>query len=150
MLGRLLERLADRLFERHDITRRGAKYLTRWVVAGERYGPGRKLFLHLFHDSDPDGALHDHPWHFWSLVLGPGYWEWTDAGRRWKPPLSLLRRPALWRHRVEIPAGRRCWSLVWTSDKLRSWGFWCPRGFVGWRDYVGREEAGSAGCGEGS
>lgn len=136
--------------ERHDITRRGTPYLVRWVLYGQRYADsGGKVFLHRFHASDPDGALHDHPWRFWSLILWGGYWEHTPDGRRtWYWPGRLLRRPAEWKHRVEIPAGRKVWTLLWTSDKVRSWGFDCVGGFVGWRDYVGREEAGLPGCGE--
>jgi hypothetical protein len=147
MIARLFERLCDRLFVRHDIGRDGSPYLTRWDVLGNRFGPGRKLFLHLFHRSDADEALHDHPWDFWSLILAGGYWEHTDAGRRWHGPLRLLRRPATWKHRVEIPAGRRAWTLLWTSEKRRSWGFHCPGGWVHWKDFTDRSEASSSGCG---
>lgn len=151
-LGRLLDLLG---FERFDIGRGGDTYLTRWVLWGSRYGEGGKVFVHRFARGDHDEALHDHPWHFWSLILCGGYWEHRPgpggAGteRVWCGPLSLLRRPAEWRHRVELPAGRTCWSLVWTSAKKRSWFFHCPQGAVPWRDFIARAEAGASGCGEG-
>lgn len=48
------------------------KYLTRWYLfRRERFA----FFLHLFHRSDEDRALHDHPWTFISFILWRGYWE---------------------------------------------------------------------------
>lgn len=144
---------------RYDIGRRGDVYLTRWDLFGSRHCSDRpKLFLHLFHRGDYEAALHNHPWDFWSLILAGGYWEWTywyttrdgvhRNERKWHGPLSLLVRHAGWRHRVELPPGRRCWTLVWAGPKVQSWGFFCASGFVGWRTFIGREEAGQAGCGE--
>jgi hypothetical protein len=132
--------------ERHDIGRQGSPYLTRWVLLGQRFGPGQKLFLHCFHRSDSDAALHDHPWNFWSLILCGGYWEHTATGKHWYGPGRLLRRPATWQHRVELPPGKRCWTLFWTGSKVRSWGFWCPAGWIPWHQFVDREEHGLSGC----
>lgn len=146
LAGRLLALLRR---ERADIGRQGDTYLTRWTLLGRRFGPGHKLFLHRFRRSDSEAAMHNHPWPFWSLVLWPGYWEHTPGGRRWHGPLSLLRRPAAWRHRVELAPGRACWTLVWAGQRVQSWGFFCGHGFVPWREFVGREEAGLHGCGEG-
>jgi hypothetical protein len=138
------ERLLDALgFERHDIGRPGGgPLLTRWVILGDRFkGTCGKLYVHVFWRSDPDD-FHDHPWNFWSLILHGGYWEWTpcaDYGRsaRWYGPLSLLRRPAEHRHKVEVPPGKTCTTLV-------SWGFWCKSGvWVHWTKY-----ADGAGCPE--
>lgn len=146
--------------ERHDLARRGDVYLARWVLWGKRFGPGGKVFLHKFHRGDQDDALHDHPWPFWSLILWGGYWEETLTGvadpgtgvavrqRRWHEPGSLLRRPAEWLHRVVLPPGRHCWTLVWTGPKERSWGFLCRDGRrVPWRAFVGRVEDNLDGCG---
>jgi hypothetical protein len=183
--------------ERHEIGRSGHPYLTRWVLLGTRFGEGRKLFLHYFHQSDYAGALHDHPWSFTSLLIWPGYFEHTESevghsfrarrcyvngspdlqlvpgcgvvinanlnstafdedhcglperdhySRRWQHALSILRRPALWRHRVEILPGRGCWTLVATGRKARSWGFWCPSGYRPWREHAVVEATGKDGC----
>jgi hypothetical protein len=157
--------------ERHDIGRKGLPdYLTRWVLWGKRFAhkPRHNLFLHCFHRGDAELYCHDHPWPFWSLILWGGYWEITPdphgiyAGslqalivdgveyrRQWYGPLSLLRRPAEWRHRVEVPEGKRCWTLVWCGPKVRSWGFWCPNtGFLAWRQHQANQDAGGGGCPE--
>lgn len=150
----LVERLAFWLLARlgvevHEIGRHGLdRYLTRWTLLGRRFGPGPKLFLHCFHRGDAEDYFHDHPWPFWSLILAGGYHEHTPAGRRWCGPLRFLRRPAEWRHRVTLPAGRRCWTLVWTGTKTRSWGFWCPAGWIPWRQHAANLAAGRAGCGD--
>jgi hypothetical protein len=157
MLKRLLLWLLNLLgVERHEIGRKGLDvYLTRWVLFGRRgpdgsrrRGPGRKLFLHWFHRGDAEPYFHDHPFEFVSLILAGGYWEETPAGRRWYGPGSLLRRPATWRHRVELPTGRSCWTLVLTGPRVRDWGFWCSHGWLPWRTHEANQVAGLSGCGE--
>ncbi len=163
-----VERLLNWFFEVHEIGRRGLpRYLTRWVLWGRRgrdgsrrNGPGGKVFLHWFHRGNAEPYPHNHPWPFWSLILLGGYYEWTLTGyvnpetgerqqeRRWYGPLSLLRRPAQWAHRVELPAGRRCWTLVWTAAKVRSWEFLCPQGWTNWRVHEANQAAGKPGCGD--
>lgn len=146
--------------ERFTITRQwtGEEYLTRWTLLGRRFEGSQRLFLHCFHRSDYD-TPHDHPWPFWSLVLWGGYWEHTFTGyvdpatgerqtaRRWYGPLSLLRRPAEWAHRVEVPHGKRVWSLVWAGAKVRGWGFHCKGGWIPWRQHQQNMMAGGSGCG---
>lgn len=68
--------------------------------------------------------------------------------RTWYGPLSILRRPATWRHRVEIVPGRGCWTLVRIGEKERSWGFHCDQRWVPWREFNARADAGLDGCGE--
>ena len=132
--------------ERFEISRYNRPYLVRWVLWGKRFGPGKKIFLHRFHQSDPDEALHDHPWSFWSLILWGGYWEITEEGKKWYGVGSLLKRPAEWKHRVELDNNKKVWTLVWTGDKIRSWGFWCPQGWIHWSKFAAAEEASKTGC----
>jgi len=73
-------------------------YLTRHTLLE---GKGGSLCLHVFHRSDRE-HLHCHPWDFWTLILWRGYNEVTPAGTRRVWPGMLLRRPATWRHRVEL------------------------------------------------
>lgn len=152
MFARLVEVVLNFLFVRYEIGRHGAgTYLVRWDVLRNRYGTGLfahcgKLFVHCFCRSDDDGALHDHPFDFWSLILWGGYHEHAEGTVRWYGPLRLLRRPAEWAHRVELPPGKKCWTLVWTSPKRRSWYFHCPKGMVEWREYLARQEKKGAGC----
>ena len=145
-----LERLLNWLrLERHDIGRKGLdRYLTRWYLWGSRFKPGRKVVVHCFHNGDPEPYCHDHPFPFWSLILWSGYFEHDPTGKRWYGPGSLLRRPATWQHRVELPPGRRCWTLLLFGLVTRSWGFWTPCGFLPWREHQARQDAGIPICDE--
>jgi hypothetical protein len=160
----LLARLADRLGrERFDIGRNNDVYLTRWTLFGSRLsGTGRAVFLHRFHRSDYDDALHDHPWPFVSVVLSGGYYEHAVGQdgiirRRWFGPGRVLSRPAEWRHRIELSPGTegRVFSLVFRGVKTRSWFFHCLSACgtrlsgkaVPWRSFIDRIESGALGCG---
>lgn len=121
----MIYKLLSKLFKRLIISdEKGDPYLTRWVILKS------KLFIHCFHRSDLDPYLHDHPWDFWSLILWGGYWEETKEGFKWYCPLTLLKRSAEYQHRVEIPKGKTCWTIIWCGPKIRNWGFWLPEGFV--------------------
>lgn len=154
-------RLLNFLFTHYEIGSRGPGdiYLTRWMLWGKRFGPGRKLCLHRFGRSDIDQATHDHPWCFWSLILWPGYYEEVpvnqdDPGgprkKTWYGPLSLLRRPATWKHRVDLLTqdGKDvpCWTLIWQSDKVRSWSFWCGPKQVPWKNFEAKAAEVGNGC----
>ena len=161
MMRHGLQRLADRFAKAKDVIGRdGDPYLTRWVLAGERFvhtWHDCAVFLHRFHRSDHDYP-HNHPWPFVSVILAGGYWEHTLAGyvdpatgrpamaRKWHRPGSVLRRPASWFHRVELEPGVDSWSLVFRGRKVQSWGFLCPGAFVPWREYLSRYDAGVAVC----
>jgi hypothetical protein len=160
-----LERLADRVArERFDIGRPSAgTYLTRWTLTGSRFhGTGGAVFLHRFHRSDADDALHDHPWPFVSIILFGGYYEHTPdrsgfVSRRWYGPGRVLTRPAVYRHRVELPPGRDSWSLVFRGAKQKSWSFFCLNAVgrltgraIPWRSFVDDIDAGALGCGPGA
>jgi len=140
-------------------------YMNRWyVVPRNRWA---NVYLHQILRSDDDRALHDHPWVNGSIVLRGGYWEimperapsisWPVPPTRtqWRGAGSVvLRRPTA-AHRLVIGAqgieGRGpCWSLFVTGPKMREWGFWCPRGWRVWTEFVdvgNRGEVGP-GCGE--
>lgn len=72
--------------------------------------------LYLHYAVAPDSRCHDHPWHFWALVLAGGYWE----NGVFRKPGSLLYRHAKTRHLVVTDGPS--WSLVLTSRKIREWG----------------------------
>lgn len=119
-------------------------YLTRYrLITTFWFG----VYVHYFHRSDHDRALHDHPWSFISIPLSSGYWEHGDPGpglpwstrieRNWCPMFRPLCRQAEWAHRIEIP--KPMWTLVLRGPVVRSWGFWTTRGWIHWRHY-GRED----------
>jgi hypothetical protein len=124
-------------------------YLYRWYVL-----PRNRVFnvyLHKFLRDDDDRALHDHPWWFVSLIVKGGYREITNDGTEFRFAGSWGFRPATHRHRVSlyriddyvVPA----WTLVITGRKKRTWGFWCPKGFVPWYDFVDQTDSGNIGRG---
>jgi hypothetical protein len=134
-------------------------YLSRWYILGrprmadgsdpiDEYGNPRKeaifptgvgVYLHRFHRSDSDGALHNHPWR-WSraLILAGGY---SEERREWRSTddfgrvgdfrvVRHERRPGAWLHidaddyhRVDLLESDS-WSLFIAGPKVASWGFW--------------------------
>lgn len=134
-------------------------YMLRWYLIPRN----RRLniYLHKFLRDDDDRALHDHPWWFVSLILKAGYWEVVphpDGGpgntvlkRKWG---SIAFRHAKHRHRVVLfaPTGisEPCWTLVVTGRNSRTWGFWCPKGFIPWHQFVDADDTGNVGrgCGD--
>jgi len=114
----------------------GAAYLVRYKLIGCKWF---KIRVHHILLSDHD-CLHDHPWNFISIILKGGYWErrWPIINKnfyKWYSPCSLLYRKATWRHSIELPVGRTCWTFVIMFRRKREWGFWTKSGFVHWRKY---------------
>lgn len=107
-------------------------YLTRWVLLESRW---LKIFLHVFHRSDHDRVLHDHPWAFLSVILWRGYLEETPTGKSRKWPGMILFRPAHWTHRVALVDGKPAVSLVICGPHQRPWGFYTPQGWIHWAEY---------------
>jgi hypothetical protein len=125
------------------------------------------IYLHKFMRDDDDRALHDHPWWFVSVMLWGRYLETRDqvidgdvfVMERRRDDVrrcgSIAFRRATDRHRVTLAKdidGKPipCWTLVLTGPKVREWGFWCPKGFVVWTDFVDQGDHGNIGkgCGE--
>lgn len=138
----------------------GQDYLQRWhLVPRNRRA---NLYLHAFHRSDDDRALHDHPWPSVSLLLSSHYWECVparshepdgDTAALLRPLGALHRRPAHAAHRIELPVeypDEPVITLFATGPKVREWGFWCPQGWRHWQDFTTMKADGSAerGCGE--
>lgn len=165
----LFDRVLDALFEYQEIRdgcEAGTKtdnpaYLKRYFLVKNGFDPersagvhsaprrsltfhrktsGAQIYLHHILRSDADRELHDHPWDFLSLILLGGYREESPVGRlsRKLPGMVLFRR-AEHRHRVLLVNDRPAWTLVFTSGKKRSWGFWRGAAFIPWRAFVARK-----------
>lgn len=106
-------------------------YLTRWTLF-EFDSLG--LMIHRFHRSDTD-ELHDHPWWFVSLILWRGYREHTPTGVKRYWPGSILLRPAMHAHRVELIDGKSAWTVVLRGGYRREWGFFTQKGWQWFREY---------------
>lgn len=128
-------------------------YLVRYHILHTRWG---RIMLHHILISDPSDCPHDHPWNFVSIMLKGAYTEhrfvekfprykfdWLDKHNgRWHTKtyyesFCVLRRPASTAHRLELPEGKTCWTLVITSNKKRAWGFWSIGRWIPWKKFVG-------------
>lgn len=95
------------------------------------------LRYHIFHNSDEDRALHNHPWAFWTFPIVP-YDEiysdenGTERRRKVKPWRLHLRRHGF-KHRVIKNDDKPARTFIFTCRKKSSWGFFGPNGFVNWR-----------------
>jgi len=113
-------------------------YLSRWWLIKTRW---LRVYLHCAHRSDRDRALHDHPWHNASLILGGEYVEMLWDGMRCLAPGALVFRRAAFCHRLVIVRGPVI-SLFITGPKIREWGFWpyagpkAGRNWVHWKQFV--------------
>ena len=136
-------------------------YMIRWFLwKPDLVRP--RLYLHNFKKSDDDRALHDHPWHSWSLCLGgkatelvhgpKGVEDVPVVSREIKFGSWVYREPEF-THRMVIPEGGHCWTLFITGPSIREWGFHCPKGWRHWKDFTGYNQTGDSdrigrGCGE--
>jgi hypothetical protein len=109
-----------------------------WLMRTRKFGC---IYLHKFLHSDDDRALHDHPWVNRSILLQGSYIEHTPDGSFLRKQGFCYFRRSTARHRVELltdedgkPKSVR--ALFITGPVVRSWGFWCPKGFVPWREFV--------------
>ena len=93
--------------------------------------------------SDP-AIPHDHPWNYVSFILWGGYYEETlrenygdspgmYAEQKWYGPGSILYRKGDRLHKLIIPEGKYCISLIFVGRKWREWGFWDF--YEGWKSH---------------
>jgi hypothetical protein len=111
----------------------GEDYLWRWYLI-----PKNKIFniyLHRFGRSDDDRALHDHPWYSVSMLLKGEFIEHSFKGIRHIPRFAPIFRTAKFAHRLEIVRGP-VWTLFITGPRIRSWGFYCPKGWRHWKVFT--------------
>jgi hypothetical protein len=67
---------------------------------------------------------------------------------------QLVWRSSKMAHQLIVD--RPAWTLFITGPRIKQWGFWCRKGFVHWKDYVGKGQDPSKttsggegrGCGE--
>lgn len=120
----------------------GEFYMTRILLW--RCRDGSQMMINIFHRSDEDRHLHDHPWNFRTFILWNGYLEHHPGGIFKARPLMTLQRPAQWRHRVQLrrtPAGKEkiAVTLVFTGPDVREWGYHTPDGWISHDDWWRKE-----------
>lgn len=119
-----------------------AVYLRRWwLVRRNNY---LNIYLHQM-ILDDDAVFHDHPYWSVSLMLhgrltefycknppdGPRQYRSVSAGQ-------IVFRSGRFAHQLVIPDHLRgaTWTIFITGPRYKEWGFWCPRGWRLWSDYV--------------
>lgn len=100
------------------------------------------LYLHRFHRSDDDAALHNHPWEWAvSFVLSGGYTEERREGdkviRRIVRPFSFNFIRGEDFHRVDL-VDHDAWSLFLVGRKVDTWYFWDRdrKARMQWRKFI--------------
>lgn len=125
MIGSLLTRLEKWLrshlkFKELGWEEIGEKF-TRWILFKSSW-----LFSIYIHKLDAPlrhPQCHDHPWHFWALILHGGYFEEMNGRLTWRGAGSLLYRPARSLHNTITVEGVPNWSVIIVSPVIRKWGF---------------------------
>ena len=139
------------LFRAEDIRNPdGSQYLIRRVLLLLKNRAA--VYLHHFVGTDKEDAMHDHPKWFLSIGLRGRYVEETPTGLRlWTAPW-IRWFPASHRHRLIVPPGESCLTLVVTGPGEGSdWGFYPDGVYVPWQEFeqmTGRGEV-SAGVEQG-
>lgn len=144
----------------------GSPYLSRWYLSGRPAMPdgsepftelgqpregaifpgGDHQYIHRFHRSDDDGALHNHPWESsTSIVLVGGYAEERRASddsvqRRTVRPGNVNHIAHDTYHRVDL-LDVDAWSLFFAGPKAGTWGFWDrdTHEFTDWRAFIAKK-----------
>lgn len=139
-------------------------YLLRWwLIPRNMYF---NIYLHYFIRSDDDRALHDHPWHNLSFLLTGAYREklfvdniqskgeiYSDH----RVPGKIYTRGPRTAHRIilerdEDGKEKPLWTLFLTGPYIRTWGFYCPRKWIHWKEFTDTTLEGQSvykhGCGE--
>jgi hypothetical protein len=112
-------------FYRSDI----GNYMHRWIFKH----PFGTIRLHHILKSDNLRDLHDHPFDFISLLLTGGYREYTTTGiNEWRRG-SVVIRNAWDLHALSLE--KPVWTLVFSSNYYRMWGFQTKNGWVPYTEY---------------
>lgn len=132
------------------------------------------VYVHRFLHDDDDRALHDHPFGSVSLPLKSGYWEvlfvpitksriaelaslnlYRPTYKTFRKEGSITIRRAASAHRIVLVRAAdgkipETISLFLMGFRIREWGFYCPKGWKFWKDFVSTRDRGAVGvgCGE--
>ena len=125
----------------------GGTYLERWWAVPRNYHAN--VYVHRFLRSDRD-VMHDHPWDNMTVVLEGEYLEETPHGTFHRRTGEVVFRQATDAHRVVLPEGQTPLTAFFTGPSIRDWGFHCPKGWMGWKEFTrgGDKYNAPKGCGE--
>lgn len=117
----------------------GVLYLRRWILASLF---GYRLMLHKIVRADHDRCLHDHPWGFIGIILKGGYTEQlpNNVFRTNKAPCFINRWNPTFTHRIDKLLAPSSWTLLITGPYRKTWGFFTPKGWMEWKEFLGLKE----------
>lgn len=133
-----------RRFDYVNIWQDGEVYLRRFYP----FKWTHKIKIHQIFKSDLDRDLHDHPWNFFTLMLGGGYWEERPVSRKNPDGPTKVKyhnigtfrfRRATDLHKLFLDMGPAI-TFVISSGKQRQWGFQTLEGWVPWEEYLNAGE----------
>lgn len=114
---------------REPLGRKECPYAYRWTLNLCLFS----IRVHQWIRSDDKRFMHDHPWHFVTLVVRGGYTDVshpegkhpsTAEPNRDRLTIGSIRfRRATHSHYVEVDKGG-AWSVLLCSMPVRDWGFW--------------------------
>lgn len=103
--------------------------------------PWFNLYLHNIRRSDEDRHMHDHPWHFLSLIISGSYGEtyrtypFFDAETHvWYDTGMVIMHDARDVHKITLRTPE-VWTLVLTSGRERVWGYRTKSGWIDFKKY---------------
>lgn len=143
----------------------GRGHMIRWYLVPRN--PLANVYLHK-HCGDDPADMHDHMYASISLVLSGSIAEYyveearkvhnmgrklssngsydlvRAARRRRLEEGQVVVRSSRMAHRLALRSSE-AWTIFVTGPRVKSWGFWCPRGFQPFERYVERRGL-SSGC----
>ena len=118
----------------------GLDYLERYTIV---WTPFFKVYMHNILRSDLDRNLHNHPWHFLTILLKGSYKETLKIIKNQTSfkekvqvygPGSTLFRPAHHYHRIEL-GEETVTSIVIAGPKFQDWGFLVDNKLIPHKEY---------------
>lgn len=147
LLQQTLKQITETIPPDFIVGREDNPYLLRWFLFKNEQSGQPRIYLHKFIKSDWDQALHDHPAKSVSFLFDGEYLEHTNNGvKHWKAP-DVIFRDAVSPHRIELIDNKPAYTLFFFNENERDWGFWCPKGWVFWKDFVDEHDHGNIGKG---
>lgn len=100
----------------------GVLHFRRWLLF---YLPYFRIYFHHILESDKDKHMHDHPWHFISIIVSGGYEEKSFNGKEIKKntykPFSFVFHKRKDGHQIKLLKPTK--TIVIAFGKKTDWGY---------------------------
>lgn len=124
------------------VSKEGELHFQRYRLLSTSRG---SIYIHRISKSDLDQHMHDHPWHFKSLILSGSYSEKTSRYPKFNFSIiedfksgDVVKHDARDIHKLTLKTPV-VWTLVLTSGRERIWGYRIAekpgRGYQKWIDF---------------